>query len=252
VLGDGQGREHGLAARHLDDAHRRRLHGVGMGDVAAFEEDRAADRVDHAGDGLQERRLAGTVRAQQGDALAGAHLEVDAEEDLHLVVGDLDAAAGEQRALAGVLGGGDAGLGHERGVRLVGVAADVLAGAGVAQAGHGEEQGQERDPDSVAPLLADAGDDRRHDDGADPDPRHEPAERLRPQPRRRHRRAQRQRVGVEAGAGEADEEHRGDRQADPRARCHEQQGAADRQQGAAAEQGEPGEVGVHDRLRRQP
>ena len=30
----------------------------------------------------------------------GADVEVDAEEHLHLVVGDLDAAAGEQRALA--------------------------------------------------------------------------------------------------------------------------------------------------------
>ena len=45
---DGEGGEHGLAARHLDDAHLGGLHGVGVGDVAAVEVDRAADGVDEA------------------------------------------------------------------------------------------------------------------------------------------------------------------------------------------------------------
>ena len=46
VLGDGERREHRLAAGHLDDAEPRGLLRVGVGDVAAVEEDGAADRVD--------------------------------------------------------------------------------------------------------------------------------------------------------------------------------------------------------------
>ena len=54
-----------------------------------------------AADGLEQRRLAGAVGAEQGDDLALPHLEVDAEEHLHLVVGDVDAAAQSSGPLAG-------------------------------------------------------------------------------------------------------------------------------------------------------
>src|SRR5439155_933801 len=103
VLGDRQRREHSLAPRDLDDAELRGVYRVGPRDVLAVEQDGAADRLDQPGDGLQERRLASAVRAEQGDDLALGHIEVDTEEDLHLVVGDVDAPAREDRP---VLAGG--------------------------------------------------------------------------------------------------------------------------------------------------
>ena len=78
----------------------RGLDGVGVGDVAPVEEDGAADRVDQPADGLEQRRLAGAVGAEQGDDLALRDLDVDAEEDLHRVVGDVDALAHQQRPFA--------------------------------------------------------------------------------------------------------------------------------------------------------
>ena len=71
VLGHGERGEHRLAAWHLHDAHRGGLPGVGVGDVATFEEDGAAHRVGGAADRAQQRRLAGAVRAEQRDDLAG-------------------------------------------------------------------------------------------------------------------------------------------------------------------------------------
>ena len=91
VLGDGERREHALAAGHLDDAERGDLVGRGVGDVAAVEDDGAAIGRDDAGDRLQERGLAGAVGAEQGDDLALVDLEVDAEEHLHVAVGHVEA-----------------------------------------------------------------------------------------------------------------------------------------------------------------
>ena len=72
-------------------------HGVGVGDVAPVEGDGARRRVDQAGDGLEEGRLAGAVGAEDGDHLAFLHLEVDAEQDLHTAVAGVDAPTGQQR-----------------------------------------------------------------------------------------------------------------------------------------------------------
>ena len=68
------------------DLVRRRV-----GDVAAVEDDRALVGLDHAADGLEQRRLAGAVRAEQRDDLALVDLEVDVEEHLHVAVVDLRA-----------------------------------------------------------------------------------------------------------------------------------------------------------------
>jgi len=101
VLGDRERREHGSAAGHLDDARLGRLDRVDAGDVAPVEVHAAADRLHQTGDGLEEGRLAGAVGAEQGDDLVLLDVEVDAEQHLDLVVGDLDGRAGEE------------GLGHQ-------------------------------------------------------------------------------------------------------------------------------------------
>ena len=60
------------------------------GDVGAGEADAAGMDRDEAGDGLDEGRLAGAVRAEEDDDLAGRHGEVDAAHDrqVALVAGD--------------------------------------------------------------------------------------------------------------------------------------------------------------------
>ena len=96
VLAHGQRREHALAAGHLDDAAGGDLVRRGVGDVAPVEDDRAAVGLDQPGDGLEQRRLAGAVGAEQGDDLALADLEVDAEQHLHVAVGDVELADEQQ------------------------------------------------------------------------------------------------------------------------------------------------------------
>src|SRR5205807_4263730 len=66
---------------------------VGAGDVVAVESDLAGARVDEPGYGLEQRRLAGAVGAEEGHDLPLLDLEVDAEEHLHRPVGDVDALA---------------------------------------------------------------------------------------------------------------------------------------------------------------
>ena len=56
-----------------------------------------------AGDALEQRRLAGAVRAEQRDDLALVDLEVEPEQDLHRPVGHVDAATLQQRPAAGRL-----------------------------------------------------------------------------------------------------------------------------------------------------
>ena len=111
VLGHGEGGEHALAAGHQRDA------AVG-GDVgrrgsvtsSPLNSHRAGLRPHEAADALEERRLAGAVGAEQGDDLAGRHVEVDVEQDLHRAVGHVDAAARQERRRSvprrGVLGAG--------------------------------------------------------------------------------------------------------------------------------------------------
>src|SRR4029453_5930488 len=58
----------------------------GMGDVVSIEHDHPRGRVQQAGDRLQGRGLAGTVRADQRDDLAFAAGERDSLERRHLAV----------------------------------------------------------------------------------------------------------------------------------------------------------------------
>ena len=62
-------------------------------DVFAGELHRARGRLHQPADALEQRRLAGAVRAEQRDDLVLAHAEVDVEQDLHRPVGHVDARA---------------------------------------------------------------------------------------------------------------------------------------------------------------
>ena len=71
----------------LAEAVRRELR-----DVAALEDDPAAARALDAGDGVDERRLAGAVRADDAEQLAGADVERHAPERRRRAVRDLEVA----------------------------------------------------------------------------------------------------------------------------------------------------------------
>ena len=99
VLGDGEGREHAAAARHLDDAELGRLRSASRWVMSSPSKKIAPPR---------RRRRARRWPCSSVDLPApfvpsratispSPHLEVDAEQHLHLVVGDVDAAAHEQR-----------------------------------------------------------------------------------------------------------------------------------------------------------
>ena len=91
VLDDVHRPEHGPAAGDLRDAEPQPALGVEVGDVGAAEADAARRRQADAGDHLQQRRLAGAVRAEQRDHLAVVDGEVDVEQHLQLAVGEVDA-----------------------------------------------------------------------------------------------------------------------------------------------------------------
>ena len=92
VLVHGQRREHAPPAGHEGDALVRHLVGHLVGDVRR-QLDVALTHLDQAAHRLQQRRLPGTVGAEQGHDLARSHVEVDAEEHLDRAVGDLDLPA---------------------------------------------------------------------------------------------------------------------------------------------------------------
>ena len=65
------------------DAQRRRVLGAGDADTASPRMKNSPSSAQlHAGDGLDERRLAGAVVADEGDHLTGVDFEVDAGEGL--------------------------------------------------------------------------------------------------------------------------------------------------------------------------
>ena len=82
---------------HLGDAEGGDLVRRRVRDVAPVEDDRALVGLDHPADGLEQRRLAGAVRAEQRDDLALVDLEVDVEQHLHAAVADV---RGRARAAA--------------------------------------------------------------------------------------------------------------------------------------------------------
>ena len=92
VLGHGQVREEVDLLVHRGDAGGLRLGGAAERDLLARERDRAGVDAVHAGQGLDEGRLARAVLAHERVHLAGEHAEVDAVERLHAREADRDAA----------------------------------------------------------------------------------------------------------------------------------------------------------------
>ena len=89
VLQHGQRLREAEALRHVADAplHRRRVgHRVDAADRGA-----AGARHQQAGEEAQERRLAGAVRPDQPEQLAGLHLEGDPAQRFRRAVALLDA-----------------------------------------------------------------------------------------------------------------------------------------------------------------
>ena len=78
------------------DAERERVGRAGQRHRLAAEVDRAGGRLVHAGEHLDQRRLAGAVVADQGDDLAGMDVEIDVGQrrDGAEILGDAAQAAG--------------------------------------------------------------------------------------------------------------------------------------------------------------
>src|SRR5262249_15595199 len=66
-------------------------------DVAPVVDDATALRMEETGHGLQDRRLAGALGADQGDDLALRDFERDVPDGLHVVVENVDRFDGEER-----------------------------------------------------------------------------------------------------------------------------------------------------------
>jgi hypothetical protein len=75
---------------HVGEAEAHDPPRVLAGDLAAVEAHAAAQRLDDAGDGLEDRRLAGTVAAEHRGDLAAPHLEAHAADRADRPVGALD------------------------------------------------------------------------------------------------------------------------------------------------------------------
>jgi hypothetical protein len=80
-----------LALRHEGEAERRPLLRRHVVDHLAVEDDLALLHGDEADDGLQRRRLARAVAAEQGDEAAFRHLEADPVQDAGAAVAGDDA-----------------------------------------------------------------------------------------------------------------------------------------------------------------
>ena len=97
VLLDRQRGKQSPAFRHQCDAAAEHLESWLCSDRRAVEQDVAAARRHHAGDGFQQRALAGAVGADHRHHLAGVDRERDAEQRLEVAVKGVDGAHLEER-----------------------------------------------------------------------------------------------------------------------------------------------------------
>src|SRR5579884_3696255 len=95
VVVDGHVREQLAAFRHETEPQLDAALGIERGDVLAVEKD-PAPAGQEADGGHQQRRLAGAVRPDHGDDLAGLDLQRDVAHRLHLAVGHADSFDREQ------------------------------------------------------------------------------------------------------------------------------------------------------------
>ncbi len=86
-----------MCIRDRGDAAREHRVGTVPGDVFASEGDAAGGRRHQAGDGAQERGLAGAIGADQAGDLARRDREADVPEDAHVAVAGAEMLDGEQR-----------------------------------------------------------------------------------------------------------------------------------------------------------
>ncbi len=92
VLLDAHGGENLAALGHLGDAHQHPFAGRQVIDAFSVEQDLSLLRRQQSGDGLDQRRLAGTVGTDQRDDLAGAHRQIDVLHYRSAVVSGAEAA----------------------------------------------------------------------------------------------------------------------------------------------------------------
>ena len=178
VLADGECREHAAPAGHLGDAEARGGVGVGVGDVSAVEDDGAPDGIEQAADGAQQRGLAGPIGAEQGHDLALLEFQVDTEQHLHLVVGDIELVQREE------------GVARSRGLRvqrLVDVSSHEGSDGDSDEAPGGDKDPQEDEGDAPAVGVSDPAGDQGEEEGPAAEPQQGPRERLRTQARRHSR-----------------------------------------------------------------
>ena len=167
ILRHREAAEHTLATGHLAHAQRGDLVGRRVGDVATVEHHGATVGLDHPADRLQQRALAGTVGAEQGDDLAFLHVEVDVEQHLPLLVAHFELADQQQVGLTAAtlvqrLTAGRRGLPH-----LGDVGIDHLAD-GVQHVGADQEQrGEHQHAHADAEVLGDPSDEGQHQQARD-------------------------------------------------------------------------------------
>ena len=97
MLGDGQPVEEPATLGHVDDPGSRPLGGRDARDVAPGEGDVPAHGTDEPRDHPQRRRLARSVRAEQGDDLALADGQADVADHCGTVVAGGQALDAEER-----------------------------------------------------------------------------------------------------------------------------------------------------------
>ena len=97
VVAHAQQREHFASLGYMTQALLHNKCGVLGGDVAALEFDRPLARINDAGDGLQDGRLAGPIGAEHGGNLAAPHLQTYAANRLDRSVSAFDVEQLEHR-----------------------------------------------------------------------------------------------------------------------------------------------------------
>src|SRR5262249_57507032 len=95
--GGGEGGKQAARLRDQGNAARRDCVCGQVAGRRTVEQDRVAARAHRTGDAPEQRRLAGAVRADDGDGLTGGDLERDAEQRLEVAIEGVKRAHGEQR-----------------------------------------------------------------------------------------------------------------------------------------------------------